>query len=219
MSGKTDNIKHTSKLQGVTVEDIAYSGREKNQIFMNQNPKLSDAERLAIRAADHKTAATGFETENNTRVEYNNNLKVLDPRFSNLEPLGSFILRYALVVDEKRSSLIIPSMSEIIRPDKTGQIKGKVKDPYRFKQEAVIVCVPSHEQDLKPGMRVQSLAPNPLGDTTTIRGYDIEYLHPDYNGNEGPKDPADKDFGYAIVPRSYIKVIIYDEVAGVTDAG
>lgn len=205
--------------KSVTVNDVLY-GTKKNQIFMNPNPGMPNSlELAALNATGLIGMKTGFEAENKNRSDYNNAIHQLDPRFTNLRPLNSYIVRFQLRLEEKRSDLIVPASGDILLPSRSGKHKEAVKDPYRFKQVAIVVCVPEHETQLKPGMLVHCVGPNPIGNIDDgILGYDCEYLHPEYNQPVGPKDPKDKDFGYAIVDRGRIKVIIQDATPEVPSA-
>lgn len=198
------------KLKSITVEDVAYADRPTNKFFMNSNPGKKTPEEIAAAAAvrnvQHKT---GFEIENEIRENYNSNILNLDPRYAEMEPVNSIIVRYMIHVEQKlKSNLIIPNLATTAVPHKSGMVKEGATDPYRFKQVAVIVAVPSYEEHFKPGMLVQCVSPELIGHSGEVKGYSVEYLHPDYPGKEGPKNPDSPDFGYAIIPPNWIKVII-----------
>lgn len=200
------------KRKGITVNDIAY-GKNENQFFMNSSPgNMSPAEMAALSSTKLIGINTNFEVENKKRIEYNNNIQNLDPRFERLESLGMFIVRYKVRIEERKSDLIIPNTSEVLVESRSGKFREKVKDPYRFSQVAVVVVVPKYETELKPGMLVHTNMPKPFGNVDEgIFTYDVEYLHPDYIHEFGPKDVENPDFGYGIVERSRIKFIIHEQ--------
>ena len=196
------------------MEDVAYGKNNKN-FFMNSNPgQMSPMEMAAMSSTKLIGVNTNFEVENKKRIEYNEAITKLDPRFEQLESLGMFILRYKVRIEERKSDLIIPNTSEVLVESRSGKFKEKVKDPYRFTQVAVVVVVPKYETELKPGMLVHTNMPKPFGNVDEgIFTYDVEYLHPDYIHEFGPKDVDNIDFGYGIVDRNRIKFIIHDAPA------
>lgn len=199
-------------MKGLTVEDVAYADRPTNKFFVNSKPgERTPAEKaaaLAVKQVQHKT---GFEVENEVRENYNKNIRNLDPRYAEMEPVNSIIVRYLIHVEQKlKSNLIIPNLATAAVPHKSGMVKEGATDPYRFKQVAVIVAVPSYEEFFKPGMLVQCVSPELIGLNGEVKGHAAEYLHPDYPSKEGPKNASDPDFGYAIIPSNWIKVIIPD---------
>lgn len=146
--------------------------------------------------------------EESKRKTYNDNLTNLDPRYAGLTPLNSFIVRMHIRdIAKTRSGLYIPD-AKIKSQSHSGMAEWEARDPFQFTQKAVIVAVPAFEQELQPGDMVQVVRPNMFTDKEEVLGYDTQYVHPDYVLNFVPTDPADPDFGYAIIPRTHIKVLI-----------
>ena len=200
------NFEGKSKLKNITVEDVAYAGREKNKVFM-QTTEHEATENVALKQEmDIKIELT--LTESDRRKTYNKNITKLDERYSKCTPLGAYIVRLFIMEDEiTKSGLLLPSLATTRAKTNQG-IGDKIEDPFRFKQTAVIVAVPKHENELKPGDIVQIVKPRPAVDVDQVVGYEYEYVHHTYNFERVPTNVQDPDFGYAIVPRTVIKVIV-----------
>lgn len=200
------NFEGKGKLKNITVEDVAYAGREKNKVFM-QTTEHEATENAALKQ-EMDTRLELTLSQSDKRKQYNNNITNLDPRYTGYVPLGSYIIRLFIMEDEvTKSGLLLPSTATTRA--KTNQGLGdKIEDPFRFKQTAVIVAVPKHENELKPGDIVQIVKPRPAVDGDQVVGYEYEYVHHTYNFDRVPTNVQDPDFGYAIVPRTLIKVIV-----------
>ncbi len=200
------NFEGKGKLKNITVEDVAYAGREKNKVFM-QNTEHEAVENTALKQEmDIKIELT--LTESGKRKKYNENIVNLDPRYTSYTPLGSYIIRLFIMEDEiTKSGLLLPS-SATTRAKTNQGLGDKIEDPFRFKQTAIIVAVPKHENELVPGNIVQIVKPRPAVDGDIVVGYEYEYVHHTYNFERVPTNVQDSDFGYAIVPRTVIKVIV-----------
>lgn len=197
-------------LKAITVEDIAYGDRENNKVFFT-TPKDESGTNALLEKEAH-ILSTVQESNENERLNYNNQLTNLDIRYTSLTPLNSYIVRMMILEDEIKqvgeSKLILPKTSFARKQTNAGTIGDKIVDPFRFKPVAVIVAVPSFEEQLKPGMLVHIIKPRVIVDGDAIVGYTDEYVHPDYNDNQVPQTPSNPDFGYAIISRQQIKVII-----------
>lgn len=200
------NFEGKGKLKNITVEDVAYADRAKNKVFM-QTTEHEATENAALKQ-EMDTRLELTLSQSDKRKQYNNNITNLDPRYTGYVPLGSYIIRLFIMEDEiTKSGLLLPSTATTRA--KTNQGLGdKIEDPFRFKQTAVIVAVPKHELELKPGDVVQIVKPRPAVDGDQVVGYEYEYVHHTYNFDRVPTNVQDPDFGYAIVPRTLIKVIV-----------
>lgn len=204
-------LKSKENLKNTTVEDVAFAGTSKQQVFF-QNADVTSSNEGALLQRELEVLTNVQETEAVVRARYNNNLLNLDERYTSLTPLNSYIVRLFILEDEVKqigeSSLILPKTTFTRKQTNAGGIGDKIIDPFRFKNVAVIVAVPKHESELKPGMKVHIVKPRPIVDGDAIVGYTAEYVHPDYNDSQVPQHPTDKDFGYAIISRQEIKVIV-----------
>ena len=188
--------------------DIATKDRPR-PFFVTERPSH---EHVAVKNAINTMYNTdGPEKENEKRIQYNESITTLDPLYSTVEPLGSYIVRFYVRTMPKKSKLILPVTGEILQPHKSGLVQEKALDPYRFSSKAVLVAVPEGEGQLKQGMIVQCVTPKPIGEGETVYGYEAEYLHPSYEEKLGPRDTEHRHYGYAILPRTWIKVILTDE--------
>jgi len=205
-------LKGKQNLKGITVEDIAHE-KSTNKVYF-QTPFVEGEEVVTndflVKEAATMTAVQSSEAE--IRANYNSSITTLDPRYSSLKPLSSFIVRLFVMEDEIKkigeSSLILPKTSFARKQTNAGSIGDKIVDPFRFKPVAVIVAVPGYEAELQPGMLVHIVKPRVVVDGDVIVGYTDEYAHPDYNDTQVPQTVQDIDFGYAIISRQQIKVII-----------
>lgn len=199
--------KGKNKLKNISVEDIAYQGRDKNKVFMQTSEKEKVNQVIPT-----KEYNVDVENEIQTRKDYNTNIVNLDERYTKLVPLNSYIVRMQVMEDEVKKlgniDLVLPTTSFERKKTQSGRLGDKIIDPFRFKQSAVIVAVPSYETELKPGMMVQIVKPRGMTDEDSVVGYEYEYVHPDYLYPMVPKSVTDPDFGYAIIPKQLIKVII-----------
>jgi len=148
------------------------------------------------------------DMENDKRKVYNDSITTLDERYTSLTPLTSYIVRL-YIRDEVRtkSGLFIPD-ARVKSTSHSGMAEYNARDPFGFTGKAVIVGVPAFEQELKAGDVVQIVKPQMIADKEEVLGYVEAYAHPDYQLPMIPADPSDPDFGYALVPRTYIKVLI-----------
>lgn len=204
-------LKSKTSLKKTTAEDVAFGDTSKQQVFF-QNTDVTPSNEGALLQRELEVLTNVQETEAVVRARYNNNLLNLDKRYTSLTPLNSYIVRLFILEDEVKqigeSSLILPKTTFTRKQTNAGGIGDKIIDPFRFKNVAVIVAVPKHESELKPGMKVHIVKPRPIVDGDAIVGYTAEYVHPDYNDSQVPQQPTAKDFGYAIISRQEIKVIV-----------
>ena len=208
------SFKSESALRDISVESVAMSKKEKPPtIYFSTKNTENDLQQKDESSAEKATNEGFFlkqanDTTENKRKAYNANLTMLDPRYSSLTPLGSFIVRL-YIRDEVRtkSGLYLPDAT-VKSKSHSGMADWEARDPFGFTQSAVIVSTPKFETELFPGDVVQIVRPQMLADKDSVLGYDIQYVHPDYQINFVPTDPEDADFGYGIIPRSHIKVLI-----------
>lgn len=204
-------LKGKNKLKSITAHDIAYEGIEKPAAIYFQTPHDEAIPNTFLEdAAKSMEAVQGSEAT--IRANYNNNITNLDPRYTCLIPLTSYIVRIHILEDQVKkigeSSIILPTNTWARKQTNAGTIGDKIIDPFRFKATAVIVAVPEFEKQLQPGMIVHIVKPRPIVDGDSIVGFTNEYVHPDYNDSQVPQTPTDIDFGYAIISRQEIKVIV-----------
>ena len=204
-------LKGKNKLKSITAHDIAYEGVDNSNKVYFQTPTDETIPNTFLQdAAKSMEAVQGNEAA--IRAGYNNSITTLDPRYTSLTPLTSYIVRLHILEDQVKkigeSSLILPTNSWARKQTNAGTIGDKIIDPFRFKSTAVIVAVPAYEKELQPGMTVHIVKPRPIVDGDSIMGYTNEYVHPDYNDPQVPQTPTDVDFGYAIISRQEIKVIV-----------
>lgn len=202
-------MKGKSKLKNTSVEDIVFEDRAKNQFF------ISNGDTQPVENVQFKKEAEGIVkntlTDQEKRQAYNRNITNLDPNFTKLKPLGSYLIRMFVSEDEiTKSGLIIPSSAKHFTRSQTnsGFVGDKIPNPYRFTSKAVIVSAPEFEQELKPGMVVQVVQLLPIVDKDTVVDYQNSYIHPDDLSNTPTTDVEDPGFGYAIINRNAIKVIV-----------
>lgn len=199
-------IKGNKNLKGTTVNDILYP-TNKDQIFFQDT--TTSTEKVDYITKQGEAMVQNAVTELEKRKNYNANLRNLDPDYTKLTPLNSYIVRLAIVEDEiTKSNIILPKLVNVKAERKSGQGYDEIPDPFRFKSTAVIVSVPKYETTIKPGMLVQIAHFNMLTTSDEVVGYEYNYAHPDYNDKIIPRQPDHKHFGYAILPQQMIKVII-----------
>ena len=146
--------------------------------------------------------------QDDVRRRYNENLTTLAQKYASLKPLGSYILRMFIKDDIKTKSGIIIPVEKVHGTSHSGFKNVEASDPYRFTSKAVVVCIPEGEPELTPGDIVQVVRPMPILVQESVVGYENQYAHPDYTLPMVPVNPEDEDFGYVIMPRHLIKVII-----------
>lgn len=199
-------LKSNSKLKHTSVEDVAYEGRQKNSHFFNGK---SDKMDNAAFKKDAELVEQGYKRTLSDSQKYNAEIRVIDGRYTKLTPLASYIVRICVAEDKELSSgIILPTMMSTRKQTNSGILGDKIPDPFKFTAKAVIVAIPEYEKELKAGDLVQIVRPRTIVDGDAIAGYEFEYIHPDNNSVQAPTNIKDKDFGYAIIPRNMIKVII-----------
>ncbi len=220
---------HSSKgkLKGANVTDIAFKEeleKAKAKNFYMQNDLTQAVPVKNIRAAlDQASGVDVLLAEQNARKGYNERIVNLDPRYTALIPLDGFIVRMMVKEAVKTNSgLILPSMNKARGKTYNGFDDDPVTDVYNFAQKAIIVSAPSYETVLVPGSIIHIAPVMPIVVNREIVGYELQYAHPDYQGSAVPKSVGDPDFGYAIIPRNRIRVIIslgQSNADNVLDAG
>lgn len=198
-----------AKMKSITVEDVAH-GTNPNQVFFQSGEIEKVPNTVFTKDAELMTQAQVSDSE--LRVQYNTAITTLNPEYAKLQPLNSYIIRMKVLEDEVKkigdSKLILPKTSFARKQTNAGTIGDKISDPFRFTGVAVVVAIPEHETQLKPGMLVHIVKPRVIVDNESVLGYTDEYVHPDYNDTRVPQLVQDPDFGYAIISRQQIKVII-----------
>ena len=206
---------HSSKgkLKKANVMDVAFKdqiaeARSKN--FYMQNSLIGDVPAEEVRRAlEASSGVDALLAEQRARQAYNSKIFALDNRYKVLQPLESFIVR--LMVKEAvqtNAGLILPSLNKAQGKTHNGYDDDPVTDVYNFAQKAVIVSSPSHEVVLVPGTLVHMTPVQIIVQQREVVGYEFQYVHPDFQGTTVPKSITDQDFGYAIIPRNRIRVII-----------
>jgi len=199
-------IKGKSQLKNTSVEDVAFKDRKKNSHYYNTKPEAM--ENTAFKK-DAELVDKGLKRTVTESQEYNANITKIDERFKTLKPLNSYIIRLCVAEDlQLESGIILPSIMTTRKQTNSGILGDKINDPFKFTSKAVIVATPTHEQELKQGMMVQVVRPRPIVDGDSIIGYENEYIHPDNPATQAPTNIKNPNFGYAIIPRQMIKVII-----------
>jgi hypothetical protein len=203
--------KGRKRLKDTTIESIIDSKRPlKQQVFMGNTNSGLILDPATTHAIERNKMIDATTREFEARKTYNNNLINLDPLYSELRPLESFIVRLAVLpldIDEVTGILMSQPRTVPIYGAQ-GVVKDRIIDPWQFGSEAVIVSVPEREQFIKPGDIMQIVTPKSMLDGEQIVSYEACYLHPSYHGTQVPKLMNDPHFGYAIIPRSWLKVIL-----------
>lgn len=216
-------FKSERALKNISVESAAMSKQKKAPSIYFTTPSEKDSEKTIQKESTMnptnqneghflKVAIDAAEDE---RQAYNANLTNLDPRYSSLTPLNSFIVRLHIRDEMRTKSGIILPGAKIKSQSHSGMAEYSARDPFQFTGKAVIVSVPKFETELCPGDIVQIVRPQLFADKEEVLGYDVAYAHPDYQLSLIPTSPDHPDFGYAIVGRGSIKVLI--EKAKTTD--
>lgn len=199
--------KGKSGLKKVTINDIAYKDRPKNQIFMQETSKggliLDQSTAIAV---ERKSLLAAQELESTNRREYNSKLTDLDPIYAELDPLGDFIIRYAVRPIPITDGLSTYQQRMVRGVTANGHPDDPVPDPFEFQQVAVIVAAPEHEKVLTPGSLVQVATADVYVDNRQVVGFKNNYVHPSYTEPMVPQVCTHQHFGYAIVSRGWMRV-------------
>ncbi len=195
--------------------DIAYQdqvreSKEKN--FFTTTARQAVDPELAKALLNQSAGVEQVVIERSRRAAYNQRIFKLDPRYAALKPIDSFIVR--LMVREgvqTKSGLILPSANRVQGKTRNGYDDDPVEDPYNFTQKAIIVAAPAHESILVPGTLVHIAGLQVIVHERVVVGYESQYLHPDYPNPIGPTMVDHQDFGYAIIQRPRIRVIIAEK--------
>lgn len=191
-------------MKKITVEQVAMEKNlPKNKIYFTNTD-----DRVEELASKRKPDVAVEDPMEKKRTEYNNSITTLDPKYTALAPINSFIVRI-FVRDKMRTESGVYLQPKQVLWESRNSTKTKVHvDPWQFTSKAVIVSVPSHETYLKPGDIVQIVSPQSIASEAEVLGYEYQYAHPDYMEPQMPKDPQHQHFGYAIIHREMIKVLI-----------
>lgn len=154
------------------------------------------------------------ESQNDLKeiVDYNSNITTLDPLYSSIKPLTSYIVRIFLrepkVTDE---GILIPNKQYIDVPTQNGMgTLQQIESPFPYSNKAIIVAAPEIGS-LKPGDIVQ-LNSNPIRPIPQGHGKNAvvvvpsAYIHPEAGSYEIPQKPSNKHYGYLILPSHEIIV-------------
>lgn len=194
------------KLKRKTVEDIAHQDRPKNQVFMPGEGGLILDQTTAL-VVERKRQLDEYDRKAERRRTYNSELVNLDGLYADLDPLGDFIIRYAVVPVRFTENGMLDYQQRMVRgKTKNGFDDDPVPDPFEFQQVAVIVAAPQFEEHLVAGTLMQVVTPQIGIVDRVIVGYQNEYVHPTYTKPTVPQNCENRHFGYAIVPRGWLRI-------------
>lgn len=154
-----------------------------------------------------------FDEEfNNRLLDYNKEIENLDSRYTDLRPLNKIIVRSYVKNLKDENGLIQPNTAPIVIPTRSGVGALQLLDnPWPYSKRAIIVSIPSWEQELKVGMTIQ-LNNAPVRAMNRGSDYGLAmpngFQHYEYEDIEPPKDPEHEDYGYLLVDRTEIEVIL-----------
>lgn len=206
--------KGKGKLKGTTIEDIAYKDRNKNQVFMQSTEKGLLLDPSTAAAVASKQKLDELDRKAAMRKAYNDKLTELDELYADLDPLGDFIIRYAVKPVRFTENGITTYEQRMVRgKTRNGHLDDAVPDPFEFQQVAVIVAAPTHEQHLTAGTLMQVVTPEIGIIERQVVGYQNEYVHPTFIDNKVPQSCDNRHFGYAIVSRGWLRVKLPDSYA------
>lgn len=204
--------KGKGQLKSVSINDIAHKDRPKNKVFMqNTDSKGLILDQATTIAVERKRLLAAQDHEAGLRRAYNEKLTELDELYTQLDPLGDFIIRYAvrpIHVDPNGLSTYQQRMVHGFTAN--GHKDDYVPDPFEFQQVAVIVAAPEHEKVLTPGSLVQVATADVYVENRQVVGYKNNYVHPSYTEPIVPQTCEHRHFGYAIVSRGWMRVRLPD---------
>lgn len=205
--------KGKKKLRETSIEDIAMRNvPKKQQVFMQNGKKNLILPQSTQMAVNSKKLKDALDKQIEQRNDYNNKLIELDPLYETLKPIGSFIVRYSLLpIVTNDMGLVINEDRKVSLQTDNGHLKGKIVDPYQFNSVAVIVAMPEHETFLKKGQLCQTVLPKTMTMGDVVVGYEYNYMHPSAGAADITKDITNPHFGYAIIPKQWIKVLLSED--------
>lgn len=151
---------------------------------------------------------------------YNATLTDFADSYKNIKPCWNILVR--IYIREPRitdSGLFLPSMEakdniEIQKRAGSGDryTQNLIESPFKFATKAVVAAVPEFETKLKTGDTVaikfvKSIATQFANGDIDIT-YDGAFVHPDSGLLTPPNDYGNENFGYALLPNSYIEAYI-----------
>lgn len=143
---------------------------------------------------------------------YNESVTELDTLYTSVRPLNKVLVRVFLLEPSKtENGLLIPHKQVLPVPTNSGVGSlMEMESPYPYSNKAVIVSAPQMVS-VKPGNIVQlESAPvriSGVGHNASIV-VPYGYMHPDANSVIISTDPANRHYGYLLVPSHEIMVVL-----------
>lgn len=138
--------------------------------------------------------------------EYNDRVHILDPLYSSVTPLTSYIVRVFLIEPKESEGVFIPYKQLVSVPTANGMAEfAEIESPFPYSNRAVIVSTPMNASLIQKGDIVQ-LANNPVRPQVQGRGHNASvtipaaYIHPDAATFNIPKNITDRHYGYLNIP-------------------
>lgn len=203
----------------LTVRELAHKtagAGDGNQIlFTDPNADLSKAAGL-LHAKEKEQTTEQIKLREITEKAYNDNITNLDPQYANLHPLGGhFIVRYFILPSYTSASEALDLVANNRRKVQTYTANDHkdrmIEDPFNFDMVAIIVASPETEKFILPGQIYNVTLPRTLTSLRTVVGFENAYIHPGARLERVPDNPANPHFGYALIPRSNIRVAMKPE--------
>jgi hypothetical protein len=144
--------------------------------------------------------------------KYNESVTELDTLYTSVRPLNKVLVRVFLLEPSKtENGLLIPHKQVLPVPTNSGVGSlMEMESPYPYSNKAVIVSAPQMVS-VKPGNIVQlESAPvriSGVGHNASIV-VPYGYMHPDANSVIISTDPANRHYGYLLVPSHEIMVVL-----------
>lgn len=193
--------------QNLTMNDITMKGSS-NKVFFN-TPADDSPARVKL-----DFNLEGVEKDANLREVYNKNINVHAEEYVNFKPYQGLLVRVYLrevqVVKGKLFAGDSVGFDKIQIPSQNvqGATWRTVDNPFPFLAKAVVVSVPEHITNFKPGdvVAIPQLQALPVrkGDDSAII-YEHFFVHPD-SGFILPVSNFDSvHFGYAIIPSGIVQ--------------
>jgi hypothetical protein len=155
------------------------------------------------------------EDFNNKLIEYNENIKTIDPDFAKLKTFNKILVRmHVNPLRKNEDGLLIPSEEVIQVPTKAGYGNlMALRNPWPFNRRAVIISGPEYSKnDFSPGDEV--LLSGNVTEGKLLGSGDqgfvdlpFKFLHPDFvEGQSMPLDPSHKGYGYMLIPPQLLEI-------------
>jgi len=183
------------------MQDVAHQMGKKNEKTKIIIPGNAPKKNTTMEKSEDKKG--DWEAQQEKIKEYNKNLTKLDKDYAKFQPFHEVIVRMYHREEKYSDAGIITEVGDISVGQKAAggtidAIHSYVTSPWRYQTKCVVVSVPEHIQNVKPGdiIQIKNECIIPVKDTQSDFILPLAFTLAEHYSITPPKNISDKHFGY-----------------------